>query len=184
MRKVLTVVPVIAILVSVGPAAHAEETVCRRTIGDRALDNVRVPDGATCTLEGTTVEGTIKIESDGVLVAIGVDVIGNVQGEDARNVVVRGRSSINGDVQVVQGMRGRVVNSEIGGDILYDEQGGRVVVRNSRIGGDVQAFQNSGGVLIADNVIDGNLQCKENDPRPTGGDNRVEGNKEDQCRRL
>jgi hypothetical protein len=184
MRRALTLLSAAIAFAATASPAHAEETVCRRTIGARTLDNVRVPDGATCTLDGTTVEGTIKIESGGVLFAFGIDVVGNVQGENARNVVVRERSSINGDVQVVQGLRGRVVNSTIGGDILYDEQGGRVIVRTSRIGGDVQAFQNTGGLVIRGNVIDGNLQCKENDPRPTGGNNRVEGNKEDQCERL
>lgn len=184
MRRVVAGTVAALAFMGLGPAAMAEETVCRGTIGARTLDNVRVPQGARCTLEGTRVEGTIKVEGNAVLRAIGVRVIGNVQGENARNVVVRGRSRVGGNVQVVQGDRARVVRSRVGGDILYDEQDGRVAVRNSRIGGNVQAFQNGGGVVVENNVIDGNLQCKENRPRPTGGGNRVGGNKEDQCRRL
>ena len=164
--------------------AVAEEKVCRGTIGDRTLDNVKVPQDASCTLRGTRVKGTIKINEGARLEAIGVRVIGNVQGEGARNVIVRKKSSVGGSVQIVHGKRARVVNSKINSDILYDDQSGRLSALNNKVGGNVQAFQNTGGIRIAKNVIDGNLQCKENRPPPTGGDNRVGGNKEDQCKAL
>ncbi len=164
--------------------ALAEEKVCRGTIGARTLDNVKVPQGASCTLKGTKVKGTIKINQGARLEAIDVNVIGNVQGEGARNLIVRKSSRVGGSVQVVQGKRARVANSRVNGDILYDDQSGRLSALKNTVGGNVQAFQNTGGTRIARNVIDGNLQCKENRPAPTGGDNRVEGDKEDQCRRL
>lgn len=164
--------------------ALAEERVCRGTIGAVTLDNVVVPQSASCTLNGTRVKGTIQVQRNATLVANRVLVIGNVQGENARNVVVRNRSRIGGAVQVVQGASASVENSEIGGSILYDSNRGRVRVFMSRIDEDVQAFQNTGGVVISDNVIDGNLQCKANRPAPVGGGNVVQGNKEDQCRAL
>jgi len=164
--------------------AHAEEKVCRGSIGARTLDNVKVPQGATCTLRGTKVKGTIKVNKDARLEAIDVNVIGNVQGEGARNVIVRKTSRVGGSIQVVQGKRASVANSNINGDILYDDQSGRLSALGNKVGGSVQAFQNTGGTKIARNVIDGNLQCKENQPSPTGGNNRVGGNKEDQCKRL
>jgi hypothetical protein len=169
---------------AVPQVALAEETVCRGKIGARTLDNVKVPQGATCTLEGTRVEGTIKVNNRARLEAIDVNVIGNVQGENARNVIVRGNSRVGGSVQVVQGKRARVANSNVKGDILYDDQRRRVIARRNTVGGSVQAFQNTGGVRIRGNVIDGNLQCKENTPAPTGGNNRVDGTKEDQCKNL
>lgn len=162
----------------------AEETLCRGTIRARTVDNVKVPQGATCTLKGTKIKGTIKINARARLEAINVNVIGNVQGENARNVIVRRNSRVGGSVQVVQGKKARVVSSKVKGDILYDDQSGEVIVRRTTVGGNVQAFQNTGGVRIRGNVIDGNLQCKENNPTPTGGNNRVEGTKEDQCKRL
>ena len=184
-RKLITALAASILAVALLPqVAVAEEKVCRGTIGERTLDNVKVPQGASCTLRGTKVKGTIKINEDARLEAIDVRVIGNVQGEGARNVIVRKKSSVGGSVQVVQGKRARVANSKINGDILYDDQSGRLSALNNNVGGNVQAFQNTGGIRIADNVIDGNLQCKENRPPPTGGDNRVEGNKEDQCKRL
>jgi len=165
-------------------AAQAEETTCRGTIGAKTVDNVRVPDGATCTLVGTTVQGTVKVETAAKMRAKGARVIGNVQGENAKRVNVVKGSRVGGSVQVVQGTFAKVKKSTIEADILFDENAGRVRAIASQVGGNIQAFQNSGGVEIATNRVDGNLQCKENEPAPTGGGNVVQGNKEDQCASL
>src|SRR5919106_6559443 len=90
-----------AMLLPMAPAS-AEERVCRGALGAITVDNLRVPQDATCELTGTRVKGTIKVERNAVLRAARVRVIGNVQGENARNVVVRG-SRVGGSVQVVQG---------------------------------------------------------------------------------
>ena len=181
----LTIVIVLALAASAVPQlAAADETVCRGTIGGKTLDNVKVPKGKSCVLNGTKVKGTIKINGGARLEAVNVNVIGNVQGENARNVIVRKGSRVGGSVQIVQGRKAKVASSSIEGDILYDDQSGRVVVRSSTVGGNVQAFQNDGGVHIKGNTIDGNLQCKENNPKPTGGGNKVQGTKEDQCKNL
>jgi hypothetical protein len=144
-------------------AAQAEERTCRGTIGARTLDNVRVPSGALCVLNGTVVKGTIKVENGGRLRATAVRVVGNIQGEGHRRVVV--------------------LRSRVGGSIQLD-QGRSAVVRRNRVIADVQSFSNRGEQVFALNRINGNLQCKQNNPAPTGFGNVVGGNKEDQCRRL
>lgn len=173
-----------AVVFGLWSPAMAEERVCRGTIGAVTLDNVRVPQNATCVLLGTRVQGTVKVETNATLRAEDVLVIGNVQGENALDVMVLDGSRIGGSVQVVQGQRATVADSRIDEDILYDANSGQLLVQRNRVGGDVQAFQNTGGVDIRRNRIDGNLQCKENRPRPTGRNNIVQGNKEDQCARL
>ena len=170
-------------MTAIAPAS-AEETTCRGRIGARTVDNLRVPPGATCTLEGTTVKGTAKIERGATLYARDVRVIGNVQGENARRVNVVAGSRIGGSIQVVQGRAGVVRHTTVNADILFDDQSGTLEVERNDVGGNIQAFQNTGGIRIAGNTVDGNVQCKENDPRPTGGNNTVHGNKEDQCRNL
>jgi hypothetical protein len=55
-------------LVPGGPA-WAEDRVCRGTIGDVTVDDLRVPDDETCILNGRSVGGTVKVESDAVLKA-------------------------------------------------------------------------------------------------------------------
>ena len=172
-------------LIAFSPAlASAEERICRGTIGAATVDNLRVPQNARCTLNGTRVKGTIKVAGAATLNAYDVLVVGNVQGENAALVNVLDGSRIGGSVQVVQGGGGTVADSRVAGDILFDTERQMVRVLRSRIGGDVQAFQNRGGVEIRRNTIDGNLQCKANRPAPTGGGNIVGGNKEDQCSRL
>jgi hypothetical protein len=172
-------------LLVVAPATVvAEERTCRGTIGPRTLDNVRVPPGATCRLNGTVVKGTVKAERNAVLIARNVRVIGNVQAENARRVVVAAGARVGGSVQAVQGGRVRVVDSRINADVLVDENDLLNTINRNRIGGNIQAFQNTGGVRIYGNRVDGNLQCKENRPRPVGARNIVQGNKEDQCRRF
>jgi hypothetical protein len=182
--KFCTAVLAIAVCGVVPTAAQAEERVCRGTIGVITLDNVRVPQGASCTLNGTHVKGTVKVERAATLRANQVRVIGNVQGENARRVNVVNGSRVGGSVQVVQGGAATVADSMVTQDILYDTNASLVQALRNRVGGNIQAFQNTGGVRIANNVVNGNLQCKENRPAPTGGGNRVGGNKEDQCARL
>ena len=150
--------------VAFAPGASAEERACRGSIGAVTLDNVRVPAGATCTLTGTTLKGTLKVERGATLTASRVRVNGNVQSEGHRSV--------------------RVLDSRVGGSIQL-VQGGALDVRRNIVNGDVQAFSNSTGVKsFYTNRIGGNLQCKSNVPAPVGSGNIVEGNKEDQCRRL
>jgi len=162
--------------------AGAEERTCTGTLGAITVDNLRVPQNASCTLNGTYVKGTIKVERNASLVANGVRVIGNVQAENHRNVVVRQSSRIGGSVQIKQGGSASVLSSRVTGDIQYDHNGRYLRANANRVGGSIQVIGNSGGAEIFRNVINGNLQCKENRPAPTGGGNTVGGNKEDQCR--
>lgn len=184
MRKMAVTLVALTMSLGIPAAGIAEERKCRGTIRSRTLDNVKVPAGANCTLKGTKVKGTIKVERNARLEAIRVRVVGNVQAENARNVIVRAGSSVGGSIQIVQGRKARVKRTRVGGDILFDDQGGLLRARRNVIGGNLQAFQNSGGIVIRGNRIDGNLQCKENRPPPRGGNNKVKGSKEDQCSKL
>jgi hypothetical protein len=185
MRRIGVVTAIVSCLVFLASApAFAEERVCRGSLGAITVDNLRVPQGATCSLNGTIVQGTIQVQRAATLIAVNVRVTGNVQGENAQNVVVRGGSRVGGSVQVVQGARARVAFSRVNADILFDENNAALSAISNRIGGDLQAFQNTGGVSISNNRIDGNLQCKANRPPPTGGGNVVQGNKQDQCKNL
>lgn len=168
----------------VATPAMAEERVCRGVIGAVTLDNVRVPQNAKCTLDGTRVKGTVKVENGATLVAEDVFVIGNIQAENHRRVTVGDGSRVGGSVQIKQGGGASVSDSRVEADIQYESNNGPMSILRNVVGGSVQAFQNTGELAIRRNRIDGNLQCKANSPAPTGGGNTVGGNKEDQCRRL
>ena len=174
---------VASVLIGARPS-FAEEIICQGKLGPITVDNVKVPQGKRCVLNGTRVQGNVVVETGATLQALGVRVIGSIQAEGATSVQVLRRSSIGGSVQLVQGGGAVVDFSRITGDILFDSNDSPNAATRNTVGGNVQAFQNTGGVEISDNFIDGNLQCKGNNPAPTGGGNVVQGNKEDQCTKL
>jgi hypothetical protein len=158
----LATVSLAAAAVAVAPAL-AEERSCRGKLGAITVVNLRVPQGATCKLNGTRVKGTLKVERGATLKASRIRVVGNIQAEGAANVNVAA-SRIGGSIHVVQGRNSKLSRNFVNQDVQY--------------------FENVGVVAINRNRIDGNLQCKENTRRPVGGGNRVQGVKEDQCARL
>jgi len=171
---------VVTVLLAAPAGAAAEERTCTGSIGAQTVDNLRVPEGATCTLNATNVKGTAKVERAATLRAAGIRVVGNVQAENAADVVLAG-STIGGSVQVKQGGGADVVDSAITGDVQYDANSGRLNVTRNRVNGNVQVVGNRGQALVFDNTIDANLQCKENSPPPRGANNAVKGSAEDQC---
>lgn len=164
--------------------ALAEETVCQSNLGAVTLDNVRVPSGKTCNMNGTTVKGTIKVESNAKLTASSVKVDGNIQAENADNVTVNNNSRVAGSIQIKQSSSASITRTQINQDLQFEQNTSRLVANNNTITGSLQAFQNTGGLEIRRNRINGNLQCKENAPSPIGGSNTVQGSKEDQCSSL
>ena len=173
-------------LAVMAPAALAEERVCRGTIGARTVDNLRVPQDSSCTLNSTRVKGTIKVENGAKLVANGVRVVGNVQSEGFQAITLREGSRVGGSVQLKNGLSGgvgKVLSTRINGDLQFEANEATMTARNSTILANLQAFQNTGGVVLQNNTIAENLQCKENVPPPTGGSNTA-GDKEDQCAAL
>ena len=97
MRKIAFIVS-LSVIVSVGimTPSLASERRCRGTIGAVAVESLRVPRGATCTLVGTRVRGNIDVSPTATLQASGVRVRGNVQSERATLVGIEGSSTIGG----------------------------------------------------------------------------------------
>ena len=187
MKAIWGMVLVLLLTVASGIAATpvaAEEYACRGTVGARTLDNVRVPSGATCVLDGTTVKGTVTVGADATLKARRARVVGNIQAENHKLVVVNGGTTVGGSIQIVQGGAYKVVGVKVTGSIQTDDNSGVSLLRNNTVDADIQVIKHRNGVEISTNRVDGNLQCKENSPAPTGGGNVVRGNKEDQCKRL
>lgn len=178
-------VPLALIFLMLTPASvQAEETTCNGSLGAVTVDNLRVPQNGSCSLDGTRVEGTIYVENGATLTALRIRVIGNIQAEGAAAVNVALDSTVGGSIQVKQGAAAQIDDVQVTGDIQFEANDAALGATNNIVGGNVQVIQNSGGVHIAQNVIDGNLQCKENDPPPTGGNNVVKGSAEDQCEQL
>lgn len=164
------------------PAA-AEEFVCTGTIGAVYKDNIFVPDGATCVLDRTRLNGNLVVGRGATARARSISVNGNVQAEGAAFVGIGGFSTVGGSVQIVQGGGASVEGARIKGDLQLESNVAPIAATGNTIGGSLQAFQNMGGLSFLNNRMNGNMQCKENVPPPVGGGNRSP-SKEDQCARL
>jgi hypothetical protein len=171
------------LLTTQGPV-WAEETTCAGSLGAVTVDNLRVPQNGSCTLDGTRIEGTLKVETGATLNATTITVIGNVQAEGAAVVNVGANSTVGGSIQIKQGNAARIDGVQVNADIQFESNNQALHAIGNTVGGNIQVFQNRGGVQIVNNVIDGNLQCKENQPPPTGSGNVVQGSAEDQCEQL
>lgn len=172
-----------AAALSIVGVAGAEETNCTGTIGAEQLDNIFVPDGRSCTLNGTRLNGNIVIGTGATLSASGARVNGNIQSSGFRAVFLNAGTTVGGSVQLNQGGSAQIVGIVVNSDVQLESNSRRLVVRDSDIGSNLQVFQNTGGVVLRNNDIAQNLQCKQNAPAPIGGGNQA-GNKEDQCAAL
>lgn len=180
---ILSTTIVLVMVVTLAQPAAAGDTICTGTLGAGTHDNIRVPDGATCTLNGTRAQGNVFVGTGARLTAGNVTVIGNIQAEGAASVAVT-NASIGGSIQHKQGGAATVTGTRINADLQFESNNAALRAEGNTVGGNLQAEQNGGGLHIANNTIDGNLQCQANDPAPTGGGNIVRGSAEDQCARL
>jgi hypothetical protein len=168
------------------PVVQGDEStgICQSLLGAVIVRDLQVPQGANCTLNGTQVQGNIKVGKDASLTAQGITVIGNIQGDGARLVEVLAGSTLGGSIQLKQGGPVRIENASVSRDVQLESNTGVLNIMGNQVGGNIQVFQTVGEVTIADNIVNGNLQCKGNSPPPSGGNNTVRGNKEDQCAGL
>jgi hypothetical protein len=154
---------------------------CTGSLGMVTADNLEVPMNAACTLNGTKVEGNIKVYQGATLIAYGVSVSGNLQAQYADKVEVRQGSYIGGNIQFEDGGILSVVSVFVGGNLESDYNWGSQTFTGNTIEGDIQVESNSGGVSIRNNTIYGDLECEDNYPAPTGSGNIVYGDYEGQC---
>jgi hypothetical protein len=186
-RKTIIAVGLVVSLLMWTTAALADDTVCQGVLSQVTVVNLIVPDGSTCTLNGTRVEGNIHVGTGATLRARGVDVDGNIQAEGARSVdviVLDGvRSFVGGNIQIKQGGTARIDSVDIREDLQFEENRNPVSAKGNEIGGNLQAYKNTGGVTVRYNRIAENLQCFDNKPPPTGSGNTA-GDKDGQCENL
>lgn len=152
-------------------------------LGSARSGEIEVPAGQVCVLQGSYVDGNIKLNHGSVLDARDVTVIGNLQAEGAASVLLAGASGVTGSVQIKQGRRATIVGARIDGDLQLDAQSDALFAVGNQVGGNIQVVGNRGGVTLDDNRANGNLQCKENLPAPRGSGNTA-ASIEDQCRDM
>lgn len=141
-------------------------------IGAITLDNVEVPAGASCRLDGTRVLGSVQVQPGGVLIAAGVQVSGSVQGDAAGHIQLTGATSrIAGNVELEGGGTTALADVRVAGDVFVNGLSDVMLLRRLVVGGNMQVTDNLGGGEITGNRITGNLQCTGNLPAPLASGN-------------
>jgi hypothetical protein len=131
--------------------ASTDDQPCTGVVVGGTYENVTVPEGSTCTLRSVTVRGNVNALTNARLVVEDSRVDGNVQGDKAAVVHVRG-GRLGGNLQVHEGSStGEVGVSITGGTVLTQ---GNIQVTKMR----------TGQIVITDALVEkGNLQVEENE---------------------
>lgn len=159
------------------------DVTCTGVLGAVTVDNVTVPPGATCTLNGTQVNGNVDVQPGATLNTNGASVAGNIQADGSGSINLSG-GTVGGNVQL-QG-KGPVLisNLTINGDVdLQGTSGGSSSLASNQVNGNFKVDSHTGGINISTNTIGGNLDCVNNSPAPTGGGNTA-ASKVGQCSTL
>ena len=162
-------------------SAPAGDTLCTGLLGAVQVDNLVVPENASCTLNGTIMGGNLTVRKNATLIAYAVQVSNDLQADNAARVDIYTGSSVGHNLKIVKSGAVEIQSVDVDNDLQVNENNQAVSVADSTIGHNLKADKNTGGVYINSNHIDGDLQCKDNDPPPTGSGNIVLGNLEDQC---
>lgn len=170
----------------VAPTAAANDTLCTGALAGEH-DNVIVPEGATCNVDGAQIKGNIKVLAGGALLVIAATTVGGDIQADPGHLYVRLMGTgvvVMGDVELkgasgVAVVGGYLTGTDIRGNFQWEENRIALVARGGIIGGNLKAEKNSGGGDITGNTIKGNVECKENAPELVEAGNTIGG--EDKC---
>lgn len=162
------------------PPLSGNVTCVNLSIGAVRLDSVIVPAGSTCTLLGTSMNGSVEVHAGAQLNATNVNITGNLLSDGATALRLSGSSQVGGSIQVQRGAGAELTGARVTGNLQMDAMTGPVVATGNAVGGSLQAVGNRGGVTLLNNRMGSVLQCKENAPPPNGSGNTAT-LKEDQC---
>jgi hypothetical protein len=127
----------------------AGDTRCVGTLTG-TFDNVFVPVGKTCTLANSTVHGNVKALPNSRLFMRNNRVGGNIDGDEAILVQVRG-GTVEGSIQIKDSNSPTALGAEVSSGTVLTQ-------------GNIQIQEmNTGGILIADvRLSKGNIKVEEN----------------------
>lgn len=125
-------------------------TTCSGAISTGTHENVKVPAGSSCTLQGVTVKGNVVALENARLTIDNSTINGNVQGEKAAAVHISG-GTIGGNIQIQDGWSPGELGVSITGGVRLSN-------------GSIQVTKMATGrIVIADAIVEkGSLQLEEN----------------------
>jgi hypothetical protein len=183
-RITLAALLALTVLLVAATPAVADDTRCVGVFSGVA-DNIIVPSGAECVLEGAQVSGNVLAEPESMLfIGPGTNIRGSVEAKQGAHTgsfqaVIGGsykcdncffedvvESSVGGNVDITGADDGDfIIDSQIAGNVHIEESSAGAfafVVEGTTIGGDLKFEKNSGPTDISRNTIHGDLQIFEN----------------------
>jgi hypothetical protein len=136
-----TLIPLLAataafVAVAVSGASAASPTVCSTTITHNIAGNVTVPAGASCTLDGILVSGSVTADQAGAsLVVTSTHVGTTVTVSNGASGSIDG-SQVGGSVTFSNGASGSVTNTSVGNRLVCSASGPVVDSGNTVARGD------------------------------------------------
>lgn len=134
-------------------------------------DDIIVPVGGICTLQGATVDGNVKALEGAELYVIDSRVTGNIEGDEARIVHVLG-GTVEGNIQIKDGTSSRAMGAMVVGTTVTE---GNIQIEKMRTGeilvdgaavlkGDLQVVENHTSIRLhlLNSPVAGNLQVSKN----------------------
>ena len=155
----LVAVAVVAVLAIASPAA-ARDLKCNGVFNGKTYDDVTVPRGAACTLNGSRVKGNVKVLSNAYFQATRTSVRGDVKGRGAQTIFIDTGSKVGGSVAAVKAVQFYVFNSTIGGDIEPEKTAEAVQICGNTVRkGNIEVRRSGTDILIGDPLA---LGCRGN----------------------
>lgn len=119
---------------------------CRGSIGAQSFENLFVPDGQSCTLNGTRIDGNLTVGT-GVnpqVTSIRLSAA-TFKPKALTSVSVTSNSFVGGSIQIKQGGSATIKNVKVNADIQLDSNSSQIEAINNHVGGNFQAMSSSGG---------------------------------------
>jgi hypothetical protein len=144
-------------------------TECTGTFGAESVGRLVVPDGATCRLEGTTVNGSVDLGAGSSLMATDATIGGNVTATDGPHRVrlidtdVRLNIMVSGATgAIVIGAAGCQVDPVTGNNVMLTGNSGTIAICQMAIGANLKLSDNTGRIGVYSNQVGNNLMADGN----------------------
>jgi hypothetical protein len=164
-RFVVASIVAVCVALAGAPSALAAQTECDGAFTGTA-DNVVVPEGAHCEMDGATITGNVLVRSDASLRASFTEIGGNVKGIDSSWVCLQFGSTAGGNFDVTGGDLGTTtgfdITTSVGGNAKVRQNAGLTFIDAATVGGNVDVSNNTGNLEIEHNTIGGNVKIDNN----------------------
>jgi len=155
---------------SAAPLEVSAQTECTGTIGAETVGSLVVPDGETCVLNGTTVEGSVTLGTGSSLITDDATITRNViatkdpdrveliDTDVLLNIFITGATG-----RITIGTEGCAVDPAVGNNLVLRNNRAPIAICQMTIGENLRLVNNKRSIGVFDNEVGNNLIARGND---------------------